>query len=56
MLTALENKKSSYVPCSFMIFSALHKKYKDQLEFMERQLELGLDTKVELRIPLVLLD
>jgi len=48
ILTALENKKSSYVPCSFMIFSALQKKCKDQLEFMERQLELGLDTKVEL--------
>jgi len=48
MLTALENKKSSYVPCSFMIFSALQKKCKDQFEFMERQLELGLDTKVEL--------
>jgi len=48
MLTALENKKSSYIPCSFMIFSALEEKCKDQFEFIERQLELGLDTKVEL--------
>jgi len=48
MLTALENKKSSYIPCSFMIFSALGEKCKDQSEFIKRQLELGLDTRVEL--------
>ncbi len=48
MLIALENRQSNYVPCSFMIFSALAEKCKDQFEFIERQLELGLDTKVEL--------
>ena len=48
MLIALENKESNYVPCSFMIFSALAEKCKDQFEFIERQSELGLDTKVEL--------
>lgn len=48
MLTALENKESNYIPCSFMIFSALEEKCKDQFEFIERQLELGLDVKVEL--------
>ena len=48
MLTALEGKQGNYIPCSFMIFSALAEKCKDQFEFIERQLELGLDTKVEL--------
>lgn len=48
MLTALENKKSDYIPCSFMIFSALEEECKDQFEFIQRQLELGLDVKVEL--------
>jgi hypothetical protein len=48
MLIALENRRSNYVPCSFMIFSALQEKCKDQFEFIERQLELGLDAKVEL--------
>ncbi|GAH47201.1 unnamed protein product [marine sediment metagenome] len=47
MLIALENKESNYIPCSFMIFSALAEKCKDQFEFIERQLELGLDAKVE---------
>lgn len=48
MLIALENKESDYIPCSFMIFSNLAEKCKDQFEFIERQLGLGLDTKVEL--------
>lgn len=48
MLIALENKESNYIPCSFMMFGALAEKCKDQFEFIERQLGLGLDTKVEL--------
>ncbi len=48
ILTALENGKSDYIPCCFMIFSALAEECKDQFEFIERQLELGLDAKVEL--------
>jgi len=48
MLMALENKESSYIPCCFMIFSALEEKCKDQFEFIEKQLELGLDARVEL--------
>jgi len=48
MLTALENRKSGYIPCCFMIFSVLAEKCKDQFEFIERQLKLGLDAKVEL--------
>ena len=48
MIAAFENHESDYIPCSFMIFTALEKKCKDQLEFIEKQLELGLDVKVEL--------
>ena len=48
MLIALENKESNYIPCSFMTFNALAQKCKDQFEFIERQLGLGLDVKVEL--------
>jgi hypothetical protein len=38
------------VPLCFMIFRALSSRCKDQYEFMERQLELGLDAVVELPI------
>lgn len=48
MLATLESSRSDYVPCSFMIFRTLYKKCRDDFEFMERQLELGLDVKVEL--------
>lgn len=48
MLTALESREADYVPCSFMIFTALLERYQDQSDFIGRQLELGLDAKVEL--------
>jgi len=48
MLTALENEESNYIPCCFMIFTALGEKCRDQFEFIERQLRLGLDARVEL--------
>ncbi|TET12555.1 hypothetical protein E3J84_01400 [Candidatus Aerophobetes bacterium] len=48
MLMTLENKEADYVPCSFMIFRALNERCKDQFEFIERQIELGLDARVEL--------
>jgi len=48
LLITIENKKPDYVPCCFMIFTALAKKCKHQFEFIERQLKLGLDVKVEL--------
>ncbi len=48
MLIALENKQSDYIPCNFILFTALRKKCKDQFEFIERELELGLDARVEL--------
>ena len=48
MLQALRRKEPDYVPCSFMIFAALQQRCKDQFEFVSRQLELGLDARVEL--------
>lgn len=48
MLITLNNKEADYIPCSFMIFTALKKRCKNQFEFIEKQIELGLDTKVEL--------
>lgn len=48
MLMVLDNKKADYIPCSFMIFTALENRCKNQFEFIEKQIELGLDTKVEL--------
>ena len=46
MLAALSNEQPDHVPCSFMIFAALRNQCKDQLEFVERQVEMGLDAFV----------
>jgi hypothetical protein len=48
MLTALRCEEPDRIPCCFMIFSALRERCKDQIEFIERQLEMGLDVRVEL--------
>ncbi len=48
MLNAIQNKKDNNIPCCFMIFTALEEKCKDRFEFIERQLELGVDVHVEL--------
>ncbi len=48
MLQALNKQQPDYVPCCFMIFQALRQQYRDQVEFMERQLDMGLDVRVEL--------
>lgn len=47
MLIALDNKQADYIPCSFMIFTALKRECKNQFEFIKKQIELGLDVKVE---------
>ncbi len=43
MLAALEYKETDYVPCSFMIFFNMFDRSKSEAEFVEKQLELGLD-------------
>ncbi|MFC1558671.1 uroporphyrinogen decarboxylase family protein [candidate division KSB1 bacterium] len=48
LLSVLNLEKPDYIPCCFMIFYALRKQCKDEFEFIERQLELGIDVRVNL--------
>ena len=50
MLTALSNGQPDHIPCSFMIFAALREQCKDPFEFIERQVEMGLDATVGLPV------
>lgn len=46
MFAAIKGRETDYTPCSFMIFNGLRQTCRDQLEFVKRQIELGLDTFV----------
>ena len=48
MLAALACQTGDGVPCAFMIYGALKSRCASYLEFVERQVELGLDTVVEI--------
>jgi len=48
MLEAFACREPDYTPCCFMIFNGLRKNCRDQFEFVDRQLELGLDAFVEI--------
>lgn len=48
MLAAITLQDVDYIPCSFMIFSALRSRSRNQQEFIEGQLKLGLDTVVNI--------
>ncbi len=48
MLAAISHQPVDYAPCAFMIFSALRGRSRDYLDFIDRQVELGLDAVVEL--------
>jgi hypothetical protein len=58
MLAALNCQEPDHVPCSFMIYGGLKGRCQTYLEFIERQIEMGLDTFVELppRPPVVVND
>jgi len=58
MLTALSGREPDHVPCSFMLFNALKSGCRDYAEFIERQVQLGLDPFVQLppRPPVVVND
>jgi hypothetical protein len=43
MLASINCEKADYTPCSFMIFFNLRRTCKDEVEFVERQLAMGLD-------------
>jgi len=49
LLAAMNNEFIDYVPCSFMIFTGLRLQCKDHFEFVEKQLEMGLDAFFDLR-------
>lgn len=46
MLLTMEHKPVDHLPCCFMIFSALRSRCSDDLDFVRRQLDLGLDARV----------
>jgi len=58
MLAALNHSESEHTPCCFMLFNGLKSTCRDYIEFVERQIEMGLDTYVELppRPPIVVND
>jgi hypothetical protein len=43
MLLSLGGKKGDYVPCSFMLFFNLYHQCSNESEFVEKQVDLGLD-------------
>jgi hypothetical protein len=46
MLAALECREVDYVPCCFSAFQSLREQCAHQVEFLDRQLEMGLDAAV----------
>ena len=48
MLASLSCQSPGYIPCCFMLFQVLQKQCADDFDFFDRQLELGLDVRVEL--------
>jgi uroporphyrinogen-III decarboxylase len=58
MLAALNCEQPDHTPCSFMLFKSLQTHSRDALNFVERQIEMGLDTVVMLppRSPVVIND
>lgn len=58
MLAALNCQPVDHTPCAFMMFKGLKNACRDELEFYQRQLEMGLDVVVNLppRPPVVVSD
>lgn len=48
MMAAIECRESDHVPLCFMIFSTLRNKSKDPFDFVDKQLELGLDAVIDI--------
>ena len=58
MLMAIDRDEPDYSPCSFMMFNGLKSNSQDYLDFLHKQLDMGLDTFVEIppRPPVVVND
>jgi uroporphyrinogen-III decarboxylase len=48
LLAAIDGEPGAPVPCCFMIFRALRQQCRDEYEFAQRQLDMGLDVRMEL--------
>jgi hypothetical protein len=48
LLAALNRQQPDHVPCSFMLYNALKERCSSYTEFIERQLEMGLDAVVQI--------
>jgi hypothetical protein len=48
MLRALDCQETDRTPCSFMLYKALQTASRDYADFIERQVEMGLDAYVQL--------
>ena len=48
MLAALDCQEPDYAPCSFMLFNALRDRSESHTEFIERQVDMGLDVYVQI--------
>jgi hypothetical protein len=58
MLAALDCQEPDHAPCSFMLFNALRDRSESHTEFIERQVDMGLDVYVQipLRPPIMVND
>ena len=58
MLAALSGQQPDHTPCAFMLFKGLQTRSGNYIEFLDAQLQLGLDTFVQIppRQPLVIND
>jgi len=48
LISALTYQNPDHTPCAFMLYGGLHKSSRDYLDFIDRQIAMGLDTFVEL--------
>ncbi len=48
LISALAHQNPDHTPCAFMLHGALHKSSRNYLDFIDRQLAMGLDAFVEL--------
>jgi uroporphyrinogen-III decarboxylase len=48
LLAAIDGEPGAPVPCCFMIFRALRQQCRDEYEFAQRQLDMGLDVRMQL--------
>ena len=58
MLAAIACQEPDHTPCSFMLFKGLHEQCSSYLDFIQKQLDLGLDAYVQIppRMPQVVND